>query len=359
MLACFLIREFSLELAEHVAACRNPDKAVSLDPKLKRFMGIGNATGLGMAPFLLNHPELISQWISVREQALARVFMYGRVTRDHWIRFFRLMARAAEHLNEITTDNLQLQTANRMTASELERLSAEFAAKAPLSWEKLSALVGESCSMETLELVHNLMMELYPEIVNPLGTDLCAAEHYDLRPRQSISDLSKTIRKKYDWVLDIDFETSTCRSVFWYRSAEKSEPRLGRVTQDPGVSKAMPVSVAWPIRECFDLLQQFSENQPEAKVAEFLLRYPQMRAIVRRVQSMANTRYGDIRANLTDETVLPTQLLRCKLSFFGVSKFDPKSRLWVRNTMFQGAPLADDLGCGASDDWCFPVLPQA
>jgi hypothetical protein len=45
------------------------------------------------------------------------------------------------------------------------------------------------------------------------------------------------------------------------------------------------------------------------------------------------------------------------LSFFGVSKFDPKSRLWVRNTMFQGAPLVDDIGTDFADDWYFPVMP--
>ena len=41
--------------------------------------------------------------------------------------------------------------------------------------------------------------------------------------------------------------------------------------------------------------------------------------IVRRIQTMAATRYGEIRANLLDRDVLPMHLLRCKLSFFGVS----------------------------------------
>jgi hypothetical protein len=72
---------------------------------------------------------------------------------------------------------------------------------------------------------------------------------------------------------------------------------------------------------------------------------------------MASTTYGDIRANLVDAECLPLDLLRCKLSFFGVGKFDPKSRLWVRNTMYQGAPLVADIGTEMSDDWCFPLVP--
>ena len=72
---------------------------------------------------------------------------------------------------------------------------------------------------------------------------------------------------------------------------------------------------------------------------------------------MSQSFYGDIRENLVHKDVLPINLLRCKLSFFGVSKFDPRSRLWVRNTMYQGAPLVDDFGKPFSDNWHFPIKP--
>ena len=75
------------------------------------------------------------------------------------------------------------------------------------------------------------------------------------------------------------------------------------------------------------------------------------------MQSMAKTHYGEIQANLLDREVLPMHLLRCKLAFFGVSKFDPRSRLWVRNTMFQGAPLLEDIGQPFEDDWFLPLAP--
>lgn len=72
---------------------------------------------------------------------------------------------------------------------------------------------------------------------------------------------------------------------------------------------------------------------------------------------MAQFYYGEIQANLLDENVLPMHLLRAKLSFFGVSKFDPRSKLWVRNTMFQGAPLLEDIGKPYQDDWFMPIAP--
>ena len=47
-------------------------------------------------------------------------------------------------------------------------------------------------------------------------------------------------------------------------------------------------------------------------------------------------------------------LLRCKLSQFGAIRFDPRSDRWVRVTLFQGAPLADEVHDG---EWLFPVMP--
>ena len=36
-------------------------------------LGVGNSTGLGMAPFLINHPQLLNNWINAKETALARI----------------------------------------------------------------------------------------------------------------------------------------------------------------------------------------------------------------------------------------------------------------------------------------------
>jgi hypothetical protein len=66
MLTVYLIRTFTADLAEHMAALRGGAVAVTLHPVLRRRLGIGNATGLGMAPFLVRHPALIDRWIAAR-----------------------------------------------------------------------------------------------------------------------------------------------------------------------------------------------------------------------------------------------------------------------------------------------------
>ena len=60
MLTVYLIRAFTVDLAEHMAALRAPDRAVALAPALRRRLGVGNATGLGMAPFLVRHPAALA-----------------------------------------------------------------------------------------------------------------------------------------------------------------------------------------------------------------------------------------------------------------------------------------------------------
>ena len=119
----------------------------------------------------------------------------------------------------------------------------------------------------------------------------------------------------------------------------------------------MFLGIAKAVQECHTDLLPFLVKDQAATVADFLLCYPHHLGIVARIVTMSQTSYGEIRANLLDANVLPIHLLRAKLAFFGVSKFDPKSALWVRNTMFQGAPLMSELGNDKHQDWLFPVAP--
>lgn len=64
---------------------------------------------------------------------------------------------------------------------------------------------------------------------------------------------------------------------------------------------------------------------------------------------------GDIQINVLAKRALPMNLLRCKLSIFGATKFDPRSDRWVRVTFFQGAPLMHEIH---PNEWLFPVLPE-
>ena len=105
-------------------------------------------------------------------------------------------------------------------------------------------------------------------------------------------------------------------------------------------------------------LAQLAPGQGKANVGEFLLAHPRWRGILRRIQSLAELPYAEIRANLLGRGCLPVDLLRCKLSIFGAGKFDPKSDRWTRITLFQGAPTIEGLGQPEADDWAFPCFTR-
>ena len=98
----------------------------------------------------------------------------------------------------------------------------------------------------------------------------------------------------------------------------------------------------------------FDLNDYAGTLASFLQEFPQHRAAVQRVQRLATHPYAEIRDNLICESCKPIDMLRCKLSFFGAAKFDPKSDRWTRITLAQGAPLRDELA--DADDWWLPVF---
>ena len=73
MMLVYLARQFTFDVVNHVAYSRSPNKAVKLKEDIARNLGIGNSTGLGMAPFIVNHPALLNQWIIAQEKALKAI----------------------------------------------------------------------------------------------------------------------------------------------------------------------------------------------------------------------------------------------------------------------------------------------
>ena len=141
-----------------------------------------------------------------------------------------------------------------------------------------------------------------------------------------------------------------------YVSEEKLEPRLGERFDEPGMELEQPLCVAWHMAQLADAL---SEHPQDVPLAEFLLLKPQFRHVVRRAQLAQKFPYMEIQDNLIAHDMLPIDLLRLKLSFFGATRFDPRSDRWVRITMFQNAPFPNELHEQSADDWAYPPLQVA
>jgi hypothetical protein len=360
MFSCFLIRHFSLEQADWVARRRSPETAVKMDDSIKRYVGIGNATGLGMSPYLINHPQLIANWVEVRETALARILARVVPNAEMFGNFECYVMKAMQHLDEIDTDNKEQNAINARARAEIEQCLnwLNLNRAAVTNWSVVTDYAADTFGRETQELLNAILTELYPEHVLDLEDRLNVTEQYDLVPHMKLAELKSQIETNYDWALNYDFSAPAALATFWYRSEEKQEPRLGQRFEDPGADKETMMCIARDAQNCYNDLIEYMDTEGDTSAAHLAFAYPQHRYIIRRIQAMSATRYGEIRSNLLDAEVLPIHLLRCKLSFFGVGKFDPRSKMWVRNTMFQGAPLVSDIGTDMGDHWCFPIRPS-
>ncbi|THH37194.1 hypothetical protein E4Z66_09730 [Aliishimia ponticola] len=344
MLTVWLIRHFTHDLVQHVGRA-------ALDPALKRHLGIGNATGLGMAPFLVTHPILLNNWMMVRETALARVRAVETVETGRAQQLRDLHARAAAHL-------AQWQVPDAARQVELDTLRQEWAALAP-AFEDLSGTApmerlwqdGQGHRLEVQELLLSLMLEPFGDLVDDLAAGLTDAVGGTGQAFETTEDLRAALAQNFSWALGRDYSQPAACARFWYVSEEKQEPRLGNRFDEPGAERESPLDIARRIAALADDLPRRA-----APVAAFLQRHPQHLLAVERVQIARACPYSEIHDNLIDAACRPIDMLRAKLALFGATKFDPKSDLWTRVTLAQGALMAADMqGGSAQAGWC-PVL---
>lgn len=354
MLTVYLIRAFVMDLVEHMARARSPE-AVALEPGVRRRFGIGNSTGLGMAPFVMNHPRLIHNWIAAREWALAEVRGLAQAS-DTEVACFRAHARRAEvNAFEWRSEHPIQQSKLAELRGDMAVLLAEldhFDFGAPLPWDRLWRWGEVGLRLEGQEQLAALLLEPYGAIVDAAAEHMAADESpVRIEGGRDVADLRHLIETVHPQALAVDWDAPEQQARVWYVSAEKLEPRLGERAEedlDPYAQPLCPARDAAALHAALD-----GESGP---VAEFLLRHPEHRHTVRRLQIAERHAYSEVRDNTVHADMTPIDLLRAKLSFFGATRFDPRSDRWLRITMFQNAPFPGELLDADPDGWCYPVL---
>ena len=354
MLAVYLIREFTHKLVEHIAKCKSPKTAIELSATNKRYLGIGNSTGLGMAPFLVSHPVLINNWILARETAIAKMRGKRVITNRQKKNLVSLFDRANAHLE-------QWQTADAIQAERISILQKEWKnlrTKINLYIDNIypmNNLINQTSelSLETQELMIALVIEIGGDEIDNLSHCMNSDTEPRLRPDMPLKQLKEIIKKQFDWALKIDFSNPDEDFHFWYTSEAKLEPRLGIRRTEEGEEKEQPLDIAKRVQKLEKVLREYDENEI---TAIFIMKHPQFRYIVRRIQTALWAPFSEIQNNLIGKNCRPIDMLRCKLSFFGAAKFDPKSDRWTRITLYQGAPTASELVNSNADDWWLPIL---
>jgi hypothetical protein len=280
-------------------------------------------------------------------------------------RLLDLMRRAIQSLQECDIENDDQRLKNEDVVSELSMAAVwldQVSAEADL-WLQLTDWAEAAFTLETQELINTLLIEIYPDHTDGLEDYMAAEESLDLVPDMPLIQLKQLIETYLDWALQVDLTSSDERYWFWYRSIEKEEPRLGIRGVDEGEEKELSIAIGPRVQRIHATLDAHLRQDPAALTIDFLMANQRDSDIVRRIQTMAGSAYGEIRANLWHREMKPMHLLRAKLSFLGAQRFDPKGDRWVRVTFFQGAPLIAELNAEPADlvdfdDWSFALAPQ-
>ena len=358
LLAVWLIRSFTIDIVEHMARQRAPETAIKLDPDIRRRIGVGNSTGLGMAPFLINHPALIHAWINARETALTRVRQLSHAKGGTIADLTRLVQRALVNATEWTTDSpyqKQKTAGLRDDLTKLVEFLTDFDPATASPYNAIFEWGEQNLSLEGQEQLVSLLIEGHGALVDDLAVTMSADEtsSFHIDGNMTIGKIKHILDEAYSWVNDIDYRENAAQARVWYVSEEKLEPRLGERFEEPIEPYEQPLAPGRDIVAARETLNQWDDS---TSIASFLLTHPEHRHIIRRVQIVASLPYAEIQDNTIAADMQPIDLLRCKLSFFGASKFDPRSDRWLRITMYQGAPFPDELAGLDPDDLAYPPL---
>ncbi len=319
---------------------------MKLDEQICKNLGIGNSTGLGMAPFIVNHPTLLNNWILSRETALKEIREIKIVKNEDSELFIDCVKKSLTNITSWNTDSEYQQKKISLLLKNVEKfinyIENNFDFKTEYPFNEIYLWLEQNTCEECIEYIVSIMMEPYSNITNPLVSNMSSDEdkYFNIPTNRTVQELQDIIEIKYPNILDINFNQKENHQNFWFISKNKEEPRLADRFEEHGSELEQPLAVARDIKKLYEKLLSEKNN---SSIAEFLSLNSELRHVVRRAFIIEKFPYSEIQDNTISKNIVPIDMLRLKLSFFGALKFDPRSDKWLRICMFQGAPLPGEL----------------
>ena len=358
MMLVYLVRQFTFDQVNHIAKLKNPNKAMKLDNDIARNLGIGNSTGLGLAPFIVNHPILLNNWIYCREKALKEIRSIEKIEVKDFNIFLDCLSRSKINIDSWLTESDYQKNKIKSLKSDLKKfnqyLEKNCSVKTQYLWNEIYTWTESKLSNEGIEYIVSMIMEPYNSIVDPLINEMSAEEekYFTIPAHRKLKEVKKIIENNYKFLIKIDYEDKKNITNFWFISKNKAEPRIANRYQEYGSELEQPLAIGRDVKQLYHRILKANQNDT---VAEFILHNDDLRHVVRRVFIVEQFPYSEIQDNIIGASLVPIDLLRLKLSFFGSNKFDPKSDKWLRINMYQGAPLPHELKF-SNDTWVYNSL---
>ena len=357
MMLVYLVRQFTFDQINHIAKKKNPKKFVELNSEIAKGLGIGNSTGLGMAPFIVNHPTLLNNWVQSRESILKKIREIEIVKEEQFKIFYDCLIKSIYNVENWNTDSEFQKSKIKKLLEDLNKTINylnEVDKKQKHLFNVIYKWIEKEVREECLEYLVSMFMEPFDEIVKEFIDKMSADEdkHFTIPTQKTVIHLRDVLENHYSELIKLDFNKKENNQNFWFISKNKEEPRLANRFEINGSELEQPLAIARDIKKLYERVIVSKNSQT---IAEFLIENDDLRHVVRRAFIIEKFPYSEILDNTIGEKLMPIDMLRFKLSFFGAVKFDPRSDKWLRICMFQGAPLPSQLK-NFDDKWVYDYL---
>jgi hypothetical protein len=299
-----------------------------------------------MAPFIVNHPTLLNNWILSRETALKKIREIKIVENEDSELFKDCVKKSLKNITSWNTDSEYQQNKIKLLLKDVENfisyIENDFNFKTEHPFNAIYIWLEQNVCEECIEYIVSIMMEPYSNITEPLVSNMSSDEekYFNIPTNRTVHELLGIIEARYPNILEINFDQKENNQNFWFISKNKEEPRLADRFEEHGSELEQPLAIARDIKKLYEKLL-LEKNNPT--IAKFLSLNSELRHVVRRAFIIEKFPYSEIQDNTIGKSIVPIDMLRLKLSFFGALKFDPRSDKWLRICMFQGAPLPNEL----------------
>ncbi len=364
MLAAWLLRELSMDMVEHVACAKASEagsQAEALDKSWSRYLGLGNATGLGMVPFVINHPRYLDAWCRLRETPLATSLSRSYAPEDADLnRVADFLVQADRHLAEKSALNTEpfldasrIRPQLRILLADLRSFIRSSEAPQPV----LARLHDKASQLgtEARGIFASIAIELRSDFDEEAEAILKVPGLEPFDASMPCSELQLLLDTNYGWIRSFDFTTSERTGYCWFSSEANEEPRRGLRSEKHPETVEHCTDIARRISNMASDLEGFPTH---SSLAEFLRAFPHHRFAAARAQQTRDHLYAELQDNLLDSQFLPLSTQRFQLATYGMNNFSPQSTDWLRVTLFSGAPRVGDINREDADDLLFPLAPE-
>jgi hypothetical protein len=358
LFTAYLMREYAADLVDAMAAHRAPE-AARLSPDVRRMIGIGNGSALGLLFFVNTHPHLIGSWLHARQELILEASRIPLVPGGRDARLVLDLARSAA--DYYAADPYEYHTfedphaVGADLARAAERLAATLDAGATTGGELLVALDGE-IGVEAWEVIAANLLELLP--TKRIGTALTEGITPELMtsdPRMAIAELRGILDRDYAWAQAIDMDAPGARHYVWYKSADAEEPRRGPAAEVHG-GRNWALDLPGEIQRLAIALDGRPQDEP---VGLFLAARPDLRFIVERVQSLRALALHSPHMNMLDREFVPVSIVRfLNSAIHGLHRtVDTVDQRNVLGLIYLGAPTAAEITAGTAAIDPYPQAP--